>query len=145
MPTTDEPGQNDPGVSAATPPHEPALASLLAQLLKDAETLVLQELALFRAELGENAVQLVGGVLVILAGLAVVSIGGLALVAAVILLLGGVLPLWAACAVVGAATAGVGAALMLYGRRRVARASFVPRRTWHSLRETGDWLSEELT
>lgn len=126
-------------------PHEPGLAALLARLFRESETLLLQQLALLRAEIGENAGRLIGGLVLLLVGAAVSLIGGLALVAAVILLLGRVLPLWAASAVVGIVIAALGAGLMLYGRRLVARASLVPRQSWQVMRETGDWLREELT
>ncbi|HXZ01176.1 MAG TPA: phage holin family protein [Stellaceae bacterium] len=126
-------------------PREPGLAALLARLFQESETLLLQQLALLRAEMGENAGRLIGGVTVLLAGAAVLLIGGCALVAAAILLLGRLLPFWAAAAVVGLAVAALGAALMLYGRRLVARASLVPRQSWQVMRETGDWLREELT
>ncbi len=129
----------------APSPHEPGLAALLARLFREFETLLLQQLALVRAEIGENAARLIGGVLVLLAGAAVSMVGGLALVGAVILLLGRVLPLWAAAAVVGVAIGALGVGLILYGRRLVARASLVPRQSWQVMRETGDWLREELT
>jgi hypothetical protein len=136
---------DEAGPSSPSFPPEPGLTQLLKQLFGEAETLLLQELALVRAEMGENAGKLIGGVFVLLAGVAVTSIGGLALVAALILLLGLVMPLWLAAAVVGIAVAAIGAALMLYGRRVVARASLMPRRSWQSLRETSEWLREELT
>ena len=126
-------------------PHAPGLAALLARLFRDSETLLLQQLALLRAEMGENAGRLIGAVAVLLAGIAVALVGSLALVAAVILLLGRVMPLWAASAVVGVVVAALGAGLVLYGRRLLARASLVPRRSWQAVRETGDWLREELT
>ena len=124
---------------------ETGLAALLARLLRDSETLLLQQVALVRAELGENAARLIGAVAVLLAGVAVGLMGGLALVAAVILLLGRVMPLWAASALVGVVVTALGAGLVLYGRRLVARASLVPRQSWQVIRETGDWLREELT
>ncbi len=126
-------------------PHEPGLAALLARLFRDSETLLLQQLALVRAEIGENAGRLAGGMAVLLAGIAVCLMGGLALVAALILLLGQVMPLWAAAAAVGLAVAALGAALVLYARRQLARASLVPRQSWQVMRETGDWLKDELT
>ena len=129
----------------ASSPQPPGLAALLGQLFRDAETLLVQELALFRAELGENAGRLIGGLLVLLVGVAVTLVGALALVAALILLLGSLMPLWAAAALVGAVVAAVGIALVFYGRRLVARASLMPRRSWQSMRETGEWLREELT
>ena len=121
-------------------PQDATLATLLGQLFRDAETLLLQELALFRAELGANAGRLATGALVIAAGIAVALIGGLALVA----LLGAIMPLWLAAALVGVVFCGSGGALILYGRRVIARASLVPRETWRSLRETGEWLGDEL-
>ena len=125
-------------------PQDATLAALLGQLFRDAETLLLQELALFRAELGENAGRMASGALVIAGGVAVALIGGLAVVAALIVLLGGVMPFWLASALVGAVFCGGGAALILYGRRLIARATLLPRQTWHSLRETGEWLGDEL-
>lgn len=125
-------------------PGDATLATLLGQLFRDAETLLLQELALFRAELGANAGRLAAGVLVIGAGIAVALIGGLAMVGALVALLAAVMPVWLAAALVGLVFCGSGGALVLYGRRLIARASFVPRETWRSLRETGEWLGEEL-
>jgi hypothetical protein len=136
---------DEAGPSGAPCPPEPGLTQLLKQLFGEAETLLLQELALIRAEMGENAGKLVGGILVLLTGVAVASIGGLALVAALILLLGLAMPLWLAAAVVGIAVVVIGIGLALYGKRLVARASLVPRRSWQSLRETSEWLREELT
>jgi Putative Actinobacterial Holin-X, holin superfamily III len=124
--------------------QEATLAALLGQLFRDAETLLLQELALFRAELGANAARLATGALVIGSGIAVALIGGLAMVAALVALLGAIMPIWLASALVGLIFCGSGGALILYGRRLIARASLVPRETWRSLRETGEWLGEEL-
>jgi len=126
-------------------PHEPGLAQLLGQLFHDAETLLLQELALIRAELGESAGNLVGGAFLALAGIVVSLIGGLAIVAAIIILLGEFLPLWISAGLVGVAALVAGTILILWGRRRLSRASLVPRHSWQALHETGDWLREELT
>ena len=125
-------------------PEDASLATLLGQLFRDAETLLLQELALFRAEIGANAGRLATGALIIAAGVAVALIGGLALVAALVALLSAIMPLWLAAALVGVVFCGSGGALILYGRRVIARASLVPRETWRSLRETGEWLGDEL-
>ncbi len=126
-------------------PREPGLAALLTRLFRESETLLLQQLALVRAEIGENAGRFAGGVAVLLAGIVLCLIGGLALIAALILLLGKLVPLWAAAALVGAAVTALGAALVLYARRMMARASLVPRQSWQAMRETGDWLRDELT
>jgi hypothetical protein len=126
-------------------PDEHHLATLLARLWRDSETLLSQQLALLGAELGENADRLVLGVLALLVGTAVVLIGGLAIATALILLLGHVMPLWVASALIGVLATAAGAALAFYGRRLVARVSVVPPQSWHALRETVDWLRQELT
>jgi len=130
---------------ASAEDRQASLATFLSRLFSDAETLLLQELALFRAELGENAGRLLGGALLALAGVLVVLIGILGLVAAVTILLSGIIPLWLACALVGLAVGAVGALLLLYARRLMQSVSFVPERTLQSLRETRDWADAELT
>jgi hypothetical protein len=135
----------DNAAEAARSPHEQGLAQLLGQLFRDAETLLLQELALVRAEIGESAGNAIGGALLALVGVVVSLVGGLAIVAAIILLLGKLLPLWLSSALVGIAALAVGGGLIFWGKRRLARASVVPRQSWQALRETGDWLREELT
>lgn len=130
---------------AGRSPHEPGLAQLLGQLFRDAETLLLQELALIRAELAESLGNLVGGAFLALVGIVVSLIGGLAIVSAIIILLGEFLPLWVSAGLVGIIALAAGAILILWGRRRLSRASMVPRQSWQALRATGDWLREELT
>jgi|SRR5579864_4865870 hypothetical protein len=137
--------QTDPAAPEGHHPRESLFVELLSQLFRDAEILLLQEFALFRAELAENAGRFVGGVLVILAGLLVVLIGTIALVAAATLLLGYVMPMWLACALVGAVVIAGGVLLGLWGRRLIARATLMPERMVQSLRETGAWIREELT
>jgi len=126
-------------------PGEPTLAALLSQLFHDTETLLLQELSLLRAELGENAGRLLSGGLLMAAGLLALHVGGLALVAALALLLGYVVPLWLACALVGLPVAAAGVALVLRGRRMAISATLVPLRSVRAIRDTGHWLREELT
>lgn len=123
----------------------PTLAALLSQLFRDAETLLLQELALFRAELGESAGRVLWGGLLMAFGVLALHAGGLALVAALALLLGYVVPLWLACVLIGVPVAAAGVALVLQGRRVAATATVVPRRTVQAMRDTGEWLREELT
>jgi len=118
---------------------------LISQLFRDAEALLLQELALARAEIGENLSRAVGGTTLILAGVATAFSGGLALIAALVLLLGHVVPLWIACALVGIGICATSLALALYGRYLVAMVVVLPRRAVQSLHETDAWAREELT
>jgi hypothetical protein len=137
--------QIDPVAPEGEKPRESLFLDLLSQLFRDAESLLLQEFALFRTELAENAGRFAGGMLVILAALLVVLIGAIALIAAATLLLGQVMQMWFACALVGAVVIAGGVLLGLWGRRLIARATLMPARTMQSLRETGAWIGEELT
>jgi hypothetical protein len=139
----------EPRTDSAAPegekPRESFFTDLLSQLFGEAETLLLQEFALLRAELAENAGRFVGGIFVILAGMLVVLIGAIGIIAAATLLLGSYIPMWLACALVGAVVIVLGVLLGLYGRRLLARATLTPERTLQSLRETASWIREELT
>ena len=126
-------------------PGSGGLGALLAQLFHDAETLLLQELALARAETGESLRVLGGGVLVAVAGVGVAVTGGIAVTAATIVLLSAVMPLALACALVGIVVVAIGGSLVWSGRRLMARASLVPRRTLGSVSATVAWAKEELT
>ena len=127
------------------PKHDSALAGLLSRLIRDSETLLLQELALVRAEIAESLVQMATGSALVAVGLALGFAGALGLMAALILVLGLWLPLWLACVIVGGVTLAGGILLALRGRRSLAGASLVPRRALRVLDETGEWLREELT
>lgn len=131
--------------SGDAPQDDRTLSALLSHLFRDSESLLLQQLALLRAETGEALGGLALGALLMMVGLLVALTGALALVTAVIVLLSAVMPLWLACVAVGAAVCAIGAVLVLYGLRRLRAAQLVPRQTLQSLRETGEWLREELT
>jgi di/tricarboxylate transporter len=137
--------QQDASVAAQHDPAEPELVELLSRLFADAEQLLLQELVLVRAEVGRSLGRVLGGTLLLFAGVLTVFSGGLALTAAVILELSRLVPPGVACALVGGLVTGAGLALVLYGWRLVARAAVVPRRTLRSLREVGELAREELT
>ena len=135
----------DPAAPEGEKPRDSEFVELISELFRDAETLLLQEFASLRAELGENAGRFAGGVLVILAALLVVLIGAIGILAAATLLLGEIMPIWLACALVGGVVIAGGILLGFYGRRLIARAALTPERTLQSLRETGAWIREELT
>jgi putative superfamily III holin-X len=137
--------QHEASATANADDSRGPLAALLSQLFRDAETLLLRELVLFRVEVGENAGRLVTGALVALAGLLIVLVGVTGLLTAVTILLSYILPLWLACALVGFAVGVAGALLVIHGRRLVHSATLVPQRTLRSLRETRDWIRAELT
>lgn len=125
--------------------QEPQLYHLFRTLFEEAETLVIQEVALVRAEVTESIDHLVKGSAVLLVGIEIAVAGIVILIAALIILVSQTMPLWLACALIGAATLAVAVSLILWGRHSIANAPIVPRRGWRALRETASWAEDELT
>lgn len=121
-----------------------SLVSLLLRLAHDAETLVLQELMLARAEFLATLAGLRDSSLLMAIGLLVAFVGLMALVASGILALSERMAPWLACLIVGGAVSVVGLGLTLYGKHRASKLDIVPRRTVRSLRDTEEWLKDEL-
>jgi hypothetical protein len=117
---------------------------LLTRLFHESETLVLQELALVRAETAESVAEFVSGALVLLVGIAVAFVGVLAMAATCIALLAYILPIWIASAVVGILVLAGGAAIAVHGRRLLAKATLIPHRAVQSWHDTARWTREEL-
>lgn len=131
--------------SGPSPSHRSMLASLLSELFRDAETLLLQQLTLLRAETGEAVAQLVSGALISLLGIAVAFAGTLALIATVAIALAYIVPLWVASLLAGLAAGSTGVALFLRGRRLITEASLMPRQALRSWQQSEAWAREELT
>lgn len=121
------------------------LPKLLYDLFHDAESLLFQQFALFRAEMSEAVGQLLRGSAVMLLGLEIAVAGLVMLASAVIIAVAHVVPLWLACVMVGVASLGVALVLVAAGRRRIAAAGFAPRRAVRALRETRNWFEDEFT
>lgn len=99
----------------------PRASQLTAHVLVQGATLAGQEVALARAELRANARPAVQSGLLLGTGAALAGVGGLTLLATVIIAISLVLPAWAATLIVGGALAAVGGALTLAGRSRLTR------------------------
>src|SRR4051794_30270340 len=120
------------------------LVEISTRLVGNLGELLLAELALARAELGEGMGRLALAAFLLLAGLLTAFAGGLALIAALVLLLGDIAPLWCGAALVGCAVIVAGVILILRARRMVAQTDFVPRHVLRSAREACDWAREEV-
>ena len=127
------------------PSPAPSLQQLLHELFNDAETLLLQQLSLLRAEFGEAIRSLMRGSIIMLIGLEIGIAGIVMLIGALIVGIAQFMPLWTACLVTGIFTTAVALTLILLARRELRRADFVPRRSGRVLRETMDWFGDELT
>lgn len=120
-----------PARGIAAPSSEPPLKDVLVELWQNLEKLVRQEVALASAEVELKAQRFKAELLGAAVGAALMLAGGLALVAAVVLLLALVLPAWAAALITGGVAATAGFALVK--TQRPALADLKPERSLSSL------------
>jgi len=134
-----------PDLSARRPRSDRSIAALLADLANETGTLVRQEIALFKAEIGEKLGRLGMGTGAIAAGGLIAFSGWLALIAAAILGLAKVVAPWLAALIVGVVVLVIGAGLLFFGKSRLAADTLVPRRTLNSLREDEEWIRDQIS
>src|SRR5215470_12961530 len=130
---------------AARPKPDRSMAGLLADLADQISLLFRQEVALLKAELLEKLGLIGQGVGAVAIGALIVFSGWLALLAAAVLGLAVVMAPWLATLIVGLATLGLGAALLYFGKSRLAAQSLALRRTLGSLRENEAWIRERVS
>jgi hypothetical protein len=121
------------------------VAALLSDLAGETSTLVRQEIALFKAELGEKLSQMGLGAALLVAGGIIAFSGWFALLAAAILGLSHVLAPWLSALIVGVVVIALGAGLALFGKSRLKADALVPRRTLNSLREDEAWIRDQVS
>jgi hypothetical protein len=121
------------------------VAALLSDLAGETSTLVRQEIALFKAELGEKLSQMGLGAALLVAGGIIAFSGWFALLAAAILGLSHVLAPWLSALIVGVVVIALGAGLALFGKSRLKADALVPRRTLNSLREDQAWIRDQVS
>jgi hypothetical protein len=134
-----------PDISARRPGPDRPIAGLISDLATDIGTLVSQEVALFKTEIGEKLSRAATGVGAIAAGALVAFSGWLALIAAAILGLAKVLAAWLAALAVGTVVIAIGAGLLWFAKRRLDAEALIPRRTLNSLRENEEWIREQTS
>lgn len=111
-----------------------SLRELLTNFSNDASQLVRQEVALAKTELDEKLTRLKKDVAAIAMGGAVLVVGVLCLVTALILLLSLAMPAWIAALLVGAVMTGVGAWLTTKAKRDMQGVNLKPDQSMDSLR-----------
>jgi hypothetical protein len=110
---------------------EPPLQDVLVDLWQNLQKLVRQEVALASAELEVKARKLKAEAVAAALGAALLAAGGLALVAAVVLLLDRVMAAWLAALLTGGGLAGAGFALLKSSKP--SAADIVPQRSLQNL------------
>jgi hypothetical protein len=122
-----------------------SLGELFGKLAHDGATLVRQEIELAKTELGESARRAALGAGWVAAGGAIILIGLLVLIAALVVGLGDLLgSYWLSALLVGLAFVAVGAVVALAALKRLKRADLRPAATMQTMEHDKRWARAEL-
>ena len=122
-----------------------SIGELFGQLTQDMTLLFRQELQLARTEMSDKVSHVTSNLVSVLTGGFVAYIGGLALVAALILglhELANISP-WVSALIVGALFAIAGYVILNRGLKELKRVDLAPRRTVESLKDDVQWAKEQ--
>jgi hypothetical protein len=140
-----------PGVAVMEGAGMPALredrsiGELFGQLTQDMTLLVRQEIQLARVEMSDKISKVTTNVISVAAGGFVAYLGGLALVAALILAIRDLanISLAVSALIVGAVLAIIGYVMLQRGMKELKRVDLAPRRTVESLKDDVQWAKEQ--
>ena len=138
------------GESEAAMPElkqERSIGELFGQLSQDMTLLVRQEIQLARTEMSDKLSRLAANLVSVAAGGFVAYLGGLALVAAVILALRDLanISLAVSALIVGAVLAVIGWVMLQRGLKEMKRVDLAPRRTVETLKDDVQWAKEQTS
>ncbi|HEY7636454.1 MAG TPA: phage holin family protein [Gemmatimonadales bacterium] len=121
--------------------EEPTVAELMGELSEDISLLVRQEFQLARTELGDKVSHVGSSLATVVLGGFLAYVGGLALVAALILVLHDVARIspWVSALIVGAVFAIGGFIAVKSGLTGLKRVDLTPRRTLETLKDDIQW------
>jgi uncharacterized membrane protein len=125
--------------------QERSIGELFGQLSQDMTLLVRQEVQLARTEMSDKLSRLTTNLISVGAGGFVAYLGGLALVAAVILALRDLanISLAVSALIVGAILAVIGWVMVQRGMKEMKRVDLAPRRTVETLKDDVQWAKEQ--
>jgi hypothetical protein len=125
--------------------QERSIGELFGQLSQDMTLLVRQEVQLARTEMSDKLSRLTTNLISVAAGGFVAYLGGLALVAAVILALRDLanISLAVSAVIVGAILAVIGWVMLQRGLKEMKRVDLAPRRTVETLKDDVQWAKEQ--
>jgi hypothetical protein len=127
--------------------QERSIGELFGQLTQDMTLLVRQEIQLARTEMSDKLSRFTTNLVSVLSGGFVAYLGGLALVAALILAIrdfANISLAWSAL-IVGAVLAIVGYVMLQKGVKELKRVDLAPRRTVETLKDDVQWAKEQRT
>jgi hypothetical protein len=125
--------------------QERSIGELFGQLTQDMTLLVRQEVQLARTEMSEKLSRFTNNLVSVLAGGFVAYVGGLALVAALVLALRDLanISLALSAVIVGGILAIVGYVMLQRGLKELKRVDLAPRRTVETLKDDVQWAKEQ--
>jgi uncharacterized membrane protein len=127
--------------------QERSIGELFGQLSQDMTLLVRQEVQLARTEMSDKLSRFTTNLVSVLSGGFVAYLGGLALVAALILAIRDLanISLALSALIVGAVLAIVGYVMLQKGVKELKRVDLAPRRTVETLKDDVQWAKEQRT
>jgi hypothetical protein len=126
--------------------QERSIGELFGQLTQDMTLLVRQEIQLARSEISEKLSRFTTNLIAVLAGGFVAYVGGLALVAALILALNDLanISLAVSALIVGAGFAIAGYVMLKRGLNELKRVDIAPRRTVENIKDDVQSIKEDV-
>lgn len=121
------------------------LGELFSELAQQTGTLVRKEVELAKVEMTAKAKVAGRDAALVAGGGAVAALGGMVLLAALVLVLGTIIPLWASALIVGAMVTITGGVLVVLGLRAFKELDVAPRQTMKTLEENKRWLHEQVS
>jgi hypothetical protein len=127
--------------------QERSIGELFGQLSQDMTLLVRQEIQLARTEMSDKLSHFTTNLISVAAGGFVAYLGGLALVAAIILALRDLanISLAVSALIVGAILGIVGYVMLQRGLKELKRVDLAPRRTVETLKDDVQWAKEQTS
>jgi uncharacterized membrane protein len=127
--------------------QERSIGELFGQLSQDMTLLVRQEIQLARTEMSDKLSRFTTNLISVAAGGFVAYLGGLALVAAIILALRDLanISLAVSALIVGAILGIVGYVMLQRGLKELKRVDLAPRRTVETLKDDVQWAKEQTS
>lgn len=133
------------GARGPAPDNEPALGELLKQLANDSAMLVRQELTLAKAEMRANLKSASRAATMVAVGAVLALLGGLVLVAFLVIALGDAINQYALAAlIVGVVFLAVGGFLASRAVKKLKTDALAPEQTLQTLKEDKQWAQSEI-
>jgi MFS family permease len=125
--------------------NERSLGELFAELSREINTLLHQEVQLVKAEVSQKASKTGRNIAILALGGAIAYAAFLALLAALIMGLSEFVAGWLAALLVAIVIGLVGYLLIQKGISELRRVNAMPQRTIESLKEDAEWVRQEVT